>query len=174
MTDAIETLAPHFFQVAYVVDDLEAAEDWFKKIWGVPVFLRMENVTLGALCTYRGKPADSSMHISLGYAKDVQIELIQSVRGPSLYTEFLERKGPGLHHVAFAVPNFADTVERLKNSGLEAISEGYFETGTHFAYFDCEANGASVIEILGFSPSTWEFMERIKTGSNSPRGKEAQ
>lgn len=165
MSDAVAALAPHFFQVAYVVRDLGAAEEWFKKVWGVPVFVRMENMSFPATSTYRGKPSASSMSIALGYAKETQIELIQPLTGPSLYTDFLDAKGPGLHHVAFAVPDFAEAVAGLKAHGLEALIEGHFDTGTDFAYFDCSAAGASVVEILGFTAETWQFMERLKAGN---------
>ena len=44
--DVLGNLAPYYFQTAYVVRDLEAAEEWFKKIMGVPMWVRSE-VTLG-------------------------------------------------------------------------------------------------------------------------------
>jgi len=166
MTDVLETLAPHFFQVAYVVRDLPAAEQWFQKVMGVPRFLRMENVTLGDTCRYRGRPANSSMHLALGYVRDTQIELIESVRGPSIYTEFLDAKGPGLHHVAFAVPDFGAALAQLRAGGLEPVLEGALDTGMRvdFAYFDCETAGASVIELLGFDAAARTFMEQLKRG----------
>ena len=163
---ALEALAPHFFQMAYVVRDLKATEEWFQRILGVPSFFRMENVPLGPECSYRGQPADSSAHLSLGYLRDTQIELIEPVRGPSLYTEFLEHKGPGLHHVAFSVPDFTRTVAALRESGLELISDGRIGPGSAFAYFDCQAAGASVIEILGFDEGTLAFMEQLRQKSS--------
>ncbi len=50
-------------------------------------------------CTYRGRPADFVAHISFSYAGDTQLELIAPVTGESVYTEFLDRAGPGLHHI---------------------------------------------------------------------------
>lgn len=165
MTDALAALAPHFFQVAYVVRDLPAAEEWFKKVWGVPLFVRSENMSFPATSTYRGKPSVSSMSLSLGFARETNVELIQPLTGPSLYTDFLDAKGPGLHHVAFSVPDFAGAVAGLKAQGLEALLEGHLDSGTDFAYFDCEAAGASVIEILGFPEATLQFLDRLKSGN---------
>jgi hypothetical protein len=54
---ALAALAPHFFQVAYVVRDLSSAEGWFQKVLGVPSWFRMENVTFGADCSFRGGPS---------------------------------------------------------------------------------------------------------------------
>ena len=166
MTNAIpNAIAPHFCQIGYVVRDLQAAEAWFEQTLGVPSFFRMENVTFGADCSYRGRPYDAAVHISLGYLGETQIELIQPVRGASPYTEFLEQKGPGLHHLAFDVPDFAATVDALRKSGLELVAQGRMGPGSEFAYFDCEAHGTSLIEILGFDETMHGFMNQLKQTS---------
>jgi catechol 2,3-dioxygenase-like lactoylglutathione lyase family enzyme len=165
MTDGISALAPYFFQMAYVVRDIEAAEEWFRRIMGVPIFTRLPNICLAEGCTYRGKPSNSEAHLSLGYAGDTQLELIEALRGPSLYTEFMDEHGPGLHHVGFSVPDYDATVAALLDEGLELATEGLVGTGTHFAYFDCEAAGASFIEILHFDDATLAFMEQLKAQS---------
>jgi len=162
---ALGTLAPYFFQVAYVVPDLGAAQDWFRRVMGVPYFLPMPNVVLGDTCRHRGRTANAEMHLALGYAGGTQIELIESVRGPSLYTEFLDQGRSGLHHTAFAVPDFDATIAELRAAGLETVTEGYLDTGMRvdFAYFDCTAVGGSVIEILGFDAAARAFMDELKT-----------
>jgi catechol 2,3-dioxygenase-like lactoylglutathione lyase family enzyme len=166
MTNAIpDAIAPYFVQVGYVVRDLEAAEAWFERTLGMPSPFRMENVTFGADCSYRGRPYDAAVHISLGYLGEMQIELIQPVRGASLYTESLEQKGPGLHHVAFDVPDFSATVDALCKSGLELVAQGRMGPGSEFAYFDCEAHGTSLIEILGFDEAMHGFMNQLKQAS---------
>ena len=163
--DVLGNLAPYYFQTAYVVRDLEAAEEWFKKIMGVPMWVRSE-VTLGEGCTFRGKPADSAMRLSLGFANEVQIELIEPLRGVSMYTEFLEQKGPGLNHIGFAVPDYDKAFAELKDAGLEAIQEGQLAT-TRFSYFDCEAYGASIIELLGFDEGTLAAMAQMKEAAKA-------
>ena len=172
-SQVLDALAPHFCQLGYVVRDREASEEWFQRILGVPSFFRMDNVTFGPNFSYRGRPADSAANVSLGYFRDTQIELIEPVRGPSLYTESLEQKGPGLHHVAFEVPDFAGTVAALRESGLELLSGGPVGPGTDFAYFDCEAAGASVIEILGFDENIRAFMEQLRQQSSEAEGGQA-
>jgi catechol 2,3-dioxygenase-like lactoylglutathione lyase family enzyme len=168
---ALEAIAPHFFQVAYVVRDLPAAEAWFQKILGVSSWTRMENVAFGAECSYRGRPSDSAAHLAVGYLRETQVELIEPIRGESLYTEFLASKGPGLHHVAFDVPDFAGTVAALRESGLELLAQGRVGPGSEFAYFDCDTAETSVIEILGFDDGVRGFMQQLKQQSaNAVRG----
>ena len=173
MTNAIPAaIAPYFFQVAYVVRDLGVAEAWFQRILGVPSWFRMENVAFGAECSYRGRPSDSAAHLSVGYLSETQIELIEPIRGESLYTEFLDAKGPGLHHLAFDVPDFSATVAALRESGLELVAQGSVGPGSEFAYFDCETSGTSVIEILGFDEGVRAFMKQLKQASDGAAGEE--
>jgi methylmalonyl-CoA/ethylmalonyl-CoA epimerase len=161
---ALETLAPHFFQVAYVVPEIAAAEDWFRRTLGVPYFLRLPNVVLGETCTHRGQRANAEVHLGLGYMGDTQVELIESVRGPSIYSEFNDGGHGGLHHLGFAVPDFTETIETLRSTGMNPVADGFLETEMRidFAYFDCTGAGASMIEILGFDAAARQFMEQLK------------
>lgn len=162
---ALDAIAAHFVQIGYVVRDLAAAEVWFQKILGVPAWTRMENLAFGADCSYRGRPADYAAHLSIGYLRDTQIELIEPIRGESPYTEFLDSKGPGLHHLAFDVPDFDASVAALSGSGLDVLARGAVGPGSQFAYFDAESAETSVIEILGFDEGTRAFMEALKKQS---------
>ncbi len=162
---ALEAISQHFVQFAYVVRDIAAAEAWFQNVLGVPTWTRMENMPFGADCSHRGAPADYAAHLSLGYMRDAQVELIEPVRGESLYTEFLKSRGPGLHHIAFDVPDFGATVAALEDSGLELLAKGQMGPGSQFAYFDCESAQTSVIEILGFDEGTRAFMGQLKKQS---------
>ena len=162
MTADLGPLASRFFQVAYVVRDIAAAEAWWKRVSGISSWFRMNDVRFGADCHLRGAPA----HLSIGYLRGTQIELIEPVRGASLYAEFLASRGAGLHHLAFDVPDFDATVSALVDCGLELLAYGQVRgPGKRFAYFDCEARGASVIEILGFDDATRAFMTQIKERS---------
>jgi len=159
---SLEALSPYFFQVAYVVRDIAEAERWHQRVFGVPSFMRMDSIAFNEGCRYRGKPADSVAHLSIGYLGDTQVELIESVKGPSVYSEFLDTRGPGLHHVAFSVPDFDATVRGLEGEGLELVSDGRMGPGCRFAYFDCQHDGASVVEILGFDEATAAFMDSLR------------
>ena len=52
-----------------------------------------------------------------------RIELLEPTVPDSTIAKFLEKRGPGLHHVALHVANLGETVERLKASGTRLISE---------------------------------------------------
>ena len=53
-----------------------------------------------------------------------RIELLEPTVPESTIAKFLEKRGPGLHHVALHVSNLTETVERLKASGTRLISDG--------------------------------------------------
>ena len=54
---------------------------------------------------------------------DVKIELLQATKTESAIHKFVENKGEGVHHIAFAVENVNEELTRLKNEGFEAIHQ---------------------------------------------------
>ncbi len=157
-------LRDSFFQVAYVVPDLAEAEEWFRQTMGVGYFERMDGVELGATCRHRGAPADAVLDLSIGYMGDTQLELVRPVRGESIHREFLDAGGRGLHHLGFAVPDFAVAIDQFRSDGMEPVAEGVLDTGmrVEFAYFECTDAYASVIEILGFDDAAQAFMDDLR------------
>ena len=66
----------------WVTDDLEATERLLPEQFGTGAWTRIPDVTFGAdTTTLRGEPVEFTAHISLGYAGDLQLELIQPVSG---------------------------------------------------------------------------------------------
>jgi methylmalonyl-CoA/ethylmalonyl-CoA epimerase len=54
---------------------------------------------------------------------DGHVELLRPLAPDTAVGKFLERKGPGLHHVAYAVEDIDATLERLAAAGLKLIDE---------------------------------------------------
>ena len=52
---------------------------------------------------------------------DSELELMAPMRDDSPVGKFLAKRGPGLHHVAYAVPDIAQALEAARASGLELI-----------------------------------------------------
>lgn len=52
-----------------------------------------------------------------------KIELLEATTEGSAIAKFIEKRGEGVHHVAFGVEDIAAEVERLKGEGFEFISE---------------------------------------------------
>ncbi|OBK78755.1 VOC family protein [Mycobacterium sp. 1274761.0] len=145
-------------QIAWVTKDLEATEKALTSLLGAKKWVRVPDVHFGPdTCTYRGAPADFTAHISFSYAGDTQLELIAPVTGDSVYTEFLDRGGPGLHHICVEV----DDVEAAVGSA-EVVQRGTMPGGMEFAYVSAESAGVPYIEIARIPPDIKAFFNLIK------------
>jgi methylmalonyl-CoA/ethylmalonyl-CoA epimerase len=63
-------------------------------------------------------------------AGDVRIELLEPTEPESTVAKFLEKRGEGLHHLAFAVEDIEARITELKESGLRMIDDKP-RTGSH-------------------------------------------
>lgn len=77
--------------------------------------------TLGITPVVRELMADQRVEAAALEVGDSWIELIQPTDTESGVARFLQRKGPGLHHVAYAVADIAATLAQLEASGVELI-----------------------------------------------------
>ncbi|HEX2401025.1 MAG TPA: VOC family protein [Mycobacterium sp.] len=147
-------------QIAWVTRDLDATEKALTTLLGAKKWIRLPGVHFGPeSCTYRGRPADFVADISLSYAGDTQLELIAPVTGESIYTEFLDRAGAGLHHICIE----ADDVERaVAERHADVVQRGVMPGGMEFAYISADDAGVPYIEIAHISPEIRAFFDYIK------------
>ena len=52
----------------------------------------------------------------------VKIELLEATRPDSPIAKFIEKKGEGIHHLAFEVKNIRQSIERYQNDGFQLIN----------------------------------------------------
>jgi catechol 2,3-dioxygenase-like lactoylglutathione lyase family enzyme len=153
-------------QIAWVTRDLDATEKALTTLLGAKKWVRIPSVHFAPdTCTFRGRPADFVAHISLSYAGDTQLELIAPVSGESIYTEFLDRVGPGLHHICVEAPDidtFDAALADAESHGAPVVQQGVMPGGMRFAYVTAEAAGVPYIEIAHISPETRAFYDYIK------------
>ena len=158
-------IAAGHHQIAFVVKDLKAAEKFFSGKMGAPRFFRLNDVEVYE-SFYRGGPGDFHMNISIGYAGDSQIELIQHLSGSSIYKEFLDKRDEGLHHLGFIVPDHDQVVADFEANGFPRIQSGRIgdDPGVQFAYFDTEATIGAIMESIVLDDNTRNLFDRIKRG----------
>lgn len=147
-------------QIAWVTRDLDATETALTTLLGARKWIRMPGVHFGPdTCSYRGKPADFVADISLSYAGETQLELIAPVTGESIYTEFLDTTGPGLHHICIEV----DDLDRaLAERNADVLQRGLMPGGMEFAYVTAAAAAVPYIEIAHISPDIRAFFDYVK------------
>lgn len=153
-------------QIAWVTQDLPATEGALTALLGAKKWIRMPGVHFGPeACTYRGRPADFVADISLSYAGDTQLELIAPVSGASIYTEFLDGNGPGLHHVCVAAADAASFDAALADAerdGHPVVMAGTMPGGMRFAYVSAEQAGVPFIEYAYIPPEIHAMFDHIK------------
>ncbi|MFZ4771386.1 MAG: methylmalonyl-CoA epimerase [Ferruginibacter sp.] len=54
---------------------------------------------------------------------DTKIELLQSIDPEGVIAKFIEKKGEGMHHIAFDVEDIYAEMERLKDAGFSLLSD---------------------------------------------------
>lgn len=71
-----------------------------------------------------GKPetADGATIVSLHFG-DVDIELLEPRLPESPIAKFLARRGPGIHHICYRVPDLDAALARCRTAGYQLIDE---------------------------------------------------
>ena len=92
------------------VKDLQASNILFEKLLGVPHY-KIEEV------------ASEGVRTSFFKSGPNKIELLEATKEDSPIAKFLERKGEGIHHVAFAVDDIKAEIARLKAEGFTVLNE---------------------------------------------------
>lgn len=94
--------------VGVAVDDLDAAVEMYRNVFGARVTHRAANEHDGLAAAF----------LAMG---DAEIELLASLRDDSTIGKFLAKRGPGLHHVAYAVPDVVQALADARAAGMELI-----------------------------------------------------
>jgi catechol 2,3-dioxygenase-like lactoylglutathione lyase family enzyme len=153
-------------QIAWVTADLGATEAMLTSVLGAKKWIRMPAVHFGPdACTHRGRPADFTADISLSYAGDTQLEVISPVSGQSVYTNFLDVAGAGLHHVCVEAADEASFSAMLRDAerdGAPVVSQGVMPGGMRFAYVSAPRAGVPYLEIAHFSAEAKAFFDYVK------------
>jgi catechol 2,3-dioxygenase-like lactoylglutathione lyase family enzyme len=150
-------------QIAWVTRDLNATETALTGLLGVKKWVRLPDIHFGPdTCRYRGEPADFVADISLSYSGDMQLELIAPVKGESIYTEFLDQGGPGLHHICIEADDFDAAVAEAAEQGAAIVQSGVMPGGMQFAYVSAPQAGVPYIEIAHIPPEIRAFFDYVK------------
>lgn len=99
--------------------------------------------------TYRGRPSQHSMKLGLAFSGSMLWEIVQPLTGPSIYEEFLEKHGEGIHHVAFDCNHipWADQIKAFEARGFKMIQSGLWQGKYPHAYFETEGDTTTTFEI---------------------------
>jgi len=147
MASAEKVKIKQVLQIGVVVKDLQEAMERYWNIFGIgPWHIYTFQPPVVTNTTLRGKPAQFTMKLALTQIGNIQWELIQPLTGPSVYKEFLEKHGEGLHHVACDLGDYDQAVATLKKHGIGILTSGDTPVDS-FAYLDTEKVLGTPLEI---------------------------
>jgi hypothetical protein len=151
-------------QTAWVIEDIGATERFFVDNFGVKRWVRLNGIHFPPeTCTYRDQPADFVIDVSMAYLGDMQLELIQPVRGESIYADHLSKHGGGLHHLCMVPADFGAAVAAAKGAGIGIAQRGSMADGAmHFAYVDGAHVGVPYLELAKLEPMMVDFFDSIR------------
>jgi methylmalonyl-CoA epimerase len=107
MSESVLTEIDH---VAIAVRDLDAAVDYYRRTYGVEP-------------AHREVVDKDGVEEVLLRVADSYVQLLTSVRDDSPVAKYLEKRGEGLHHVAYRVADCAAALDRVKREGHQVIDE---------------------------------------------------
>lgn len=96
--------------IGIAVKDLTTSNELFKKLFGHEHY-KIEAVESEGVST------------SFFLLGETKIELVASTKEESSIAKFIEKKGEGIHHIAYAVDNIEQEMARLKLEGFELINQ---------------------------------------------------
>ena len=114
-------------QIAIVVENLELVAKNYWDILGIGPWAIFDwEAPLVYDRKYHGKAAWAREKIALVQVGDVQLELVQPVDGPSIYRDWLDEHGEGIHHMNFLVDDVDEAAEILVKEGFPSLQSGKF------------------------------------------------
>lgn len=123
--------------VGIAVPDLEAALTLFRDTLGMPL-------------VHREKVEEQGVEAALLDVGDGHVELLEPLAPETPVGRFLERRGQGLHHVAYRVASVEETLEACSASGLRLIDERprIGIRGSRVAFLHPASTGGVLTEIV--------------------------
>jgi len=110
--------------------------------------------SVGLSVSHRETVPHEKVTVAMLPAGDSRIELLEPSESESAIAKFLEKRGPGLHHVALRVPDLGAAVARLRAGGARLLNEPRTGAGGHLYVFVHPAStGGVLLELIQESSS---------------------
>ena len=96
--------------IGIAVKDLKSSNELFSKLFGTAHYKTEEVESEG-------------VNTSFFKVGENKIELLEATKKGSPIAKFIDRKGEGIHHIAFDVDDIYSEIERLKKEGFKVLNE---------------------------------------------------
>lgn len=123
--------------IAIVVSDLTDAQKFWVDALGLPLD-RVEEI-----------PSEA-VRVAFLETRNGEIELVQPMDQDSGVARFLHKRGAGMHHLCLEVPDIEETIDRLREHGVELINESPRESpdGRQYAFIHPRSTTGVLVELF--------------------------
>lgn len=123
--------------VAIAVEDLDEGIAWYE-------------ATFGATVEHRETVESDGVEEALLNVAESYVQLVAATREDSPVAKFLEKKGPGLHHIGYRVADCAEALQSVKDQGWKVIDEAPRpgSRGTTVAFIHPKTALGTLIELV--------------------------
>ncbi len=105
--------------------------------------------TLGMTVDHTETVAIEEVSVAMLPAGESRIELLEATSPDSTIAKFIEKRGPGLHHIALRVENLAEALEKLRQSGGRILNEPRLGAGGHlYSFVHPSSAGGVLVELI--------------------------
>ncbi len=123
--------------IALAVADLDEAVDFYTRVWG----LELE---------HREVVEDQGVEEAMLRLGESFIQLLAPLSADSTVAKFIEKRGEGLHHIAYQVDDIEEALKSLKKAGVQLIDQS-FRIGsreTKVAFVHPKGNRGVLVELV--------------------------
>ena len=148
--------------IAIVVPELESSMKFWVETLGLPLS-HVEHVP------------DQGVDVAFLPAGESDVELLEPIDEESGVARYLEKRGPGIHHICFEVDDIVATLNKLKENDVPLINEAptIGTGGKKIAFIHPKGTGGVLVELYELTPEEptrrlerlFDMQRRISQGS---------
>lgn len=119
--------------------------------------IRCYEETFGLKCAMVEEIASQKVKVALFKIGDVHIELLEPTSTESPIAKYIEKRGPGIHHIAYHTDNIEKQLAKAKSAGCKLIN-GTPTLGAHskqIAFLHPESTFGVLTELCSNETSCW-------------------
>ena len=122
--------------LAILVEDIDASLLFWRDI-------------LGVMPSHIGDIPREASRIAVLPLGESEIELVQPTTSDSGLSRFLDKRGPGMHHLCFEVDDLPELMKKLKTNGVQLINEEpkTSEDGRLYAFIHPKSANGVLVEL---------------------------
>lgn len=133
----------HIEHIGIAVQSLDESIPYYEKVLGLKCYAVEEVV-------------DQKVKTAFFKVGDTKIELLEPTADDSPIAKYLEKKGPGIHHLAFAMPDVDKSLEEAEENGVRLIDKTSRQgaEGLNIGFLHPKSTGGVLTEFCGNKKST--------------------